>query len=78
MIGTVTPSTDYGQSTTFPVHQRIRKAGICGLENVTNLNKLSSKRATLFVGVLKLFDGSGGPARVVGSFKKGNKDCDDE
>ena len=71
VIGTDTPSTDYGQSTTYPVHQIIGKAGICGLENVANLNKLPPKGATIFIGAIKLFDASGGLARVVGTFKKG-------
>ena len=78
IIATDTPSTDFGQSTTYPVHQRIGKAGICGLENVANLNKLPSKGATIYVGVMKLFDGSGGPARVIGTYKKDNKNDDNE
>ena len=78
VIGTDTPSIDYGQSQTYPAHQRIGKAGICGLENVANLNKLPPKGATIFVGVMKLFDGSGGPARVIGTYKKENESCNSD
>ncbi|CAG5118445.1 unnamed protein product [Candidula unifasciata] len=65
MIGVDTPSTDYGQSKTFDTHQRMAKAGIIGLENVNNLDKIPPSGSTIFVGVIKLFDGSGGPVRIL-------------
>ena len=69
VIGVDTPSVDYGQSTSFPAHKIFTKAGISGLENVANVNKLPPKGSTIFVAVLKLVDGSGGPARVFASFQ---------
>lgn len=68
VLGVDTPSTDYGQSANFLVHQTIAKAGICGLENVAYVNRLPPKGSTIFVGVMKLFDGSGGPARTIAVF----------
>lgn len=68
VLGVDTPSTDYGQSANFLVHQTIAKAGICGLENVAYVNRLPPKGSTIFVGVIKLFDGSGGPARTIAVF----------
>lgn len=65
MIGVDTPSTDFGQSKTFDTHQKMAKAGIIGLENVNNLDKIPPSGATIFVGVTKLFDGSGGPVRIL-------------
>ena len=64
VVGVDTPSTDYGQSKTFPVHVILGKANIPGLENVANLGKLPARGSTIFVAVIKLYDGSGGPART--------------
>lgn len=70
VLGTDTPSVDYGQSAMYPVHQISAKHSICCLENAANLNKVPQNGSTIFVGVIKLYDGSGGPARTIATFKK--------
>lgn len=72
VIGVDTPSLDYGQSRTAPVHVIVSGVNIPGLENVANLNKLPQAGSTIFVGAIKLFDGSGGPARVFATVTEGN------
>ena len=72
VLGVDTPSTDYGQSNTFPVHVIIGKANISGLENVANLNKIPQSGTTIFVAAIKLFDGSGGPARTFATIMEGD------
>ncbi|XP_062610672.1 isatin hydrolase-like [Saccostrea cucullata] len=64
VIGVDTPSTDYGQSTTFPTHVVLGKNNIIGVENVGFLDSIPESGSTIFVAVVKLSDGSGGPARV--------------
>lgn len=72
VVGVDTPSTDYGQSSTFPVHVILGKANIPGLENLANLNKIPPSGTTVFVAVIKLYDGSGGPARTFATIMEGN------
>ncbi|XP_061188488.1 isatin hydrolase-like [Saccostrea echinata] len=64
VIGVDTPSTDYGQSKTFPTHVVLGKNNIIGVENVGFLDRIPESGSTIFVAVVKLSDGSGGPARV--------------
>ena len=64
VVGVDTPSTDYGQSKTFPVHVVLGKANVPGLENVANLNRIPPSGSTIFIGAIKQFGGSGGPART--------------
>ena len=64
VVGVDTPSTDYGQSTTFPVHVLLGKAQISGAENVANLDMVPNSGSIIFVAVTKIHDGSGGPARI--------------
>ncbi|XP_069116496.1 isatin hydrolase-like [Argopecten irradians] len=63
-VGGDTPSTDYGQSTTFPVHLILSKENIIGIESAAYLERLPESGSTIFVPVLKIRDGSGGPARM--------------
>lgn len=65
MIGVDTPSTDFGQSTTYDVHRIAGQANVIGLENVNNLDKIPPNGSTIFVGVINLYDGSGGPVRIL-------------
>nr|XP_022309947.1 uncharacterized protein LOC111115481 [Crassostrea virginica] len=67
-IGVDTPSTDYGQSTTFPCHALMGKNNIVGIENVANLDSIPESGSTIYVPVLKIEDGSGGPARVFATY----------
>ena len=65
-VGVDTPSTDYGQSVTFATHVTLGQHNVLGLENLANLDELPSLGATLVIGLIKLRDGSGGPARILG------------
>ncbi|KAH3824671.1 isatin hydrolase-like [Dreissena polymorpha] len=64
VLGVDTPSIDYGQSKTFPVHVILGRADIPALENAANLNAIPEFGSIISVAVIKLEDGSGGPARV--------------
>ncbi|KAL4222391.1 hypothetical protein ACF0H5_018430 [Mactra antiquata] len=64
VVGVDTPSNDYGQSTTFDAHVILATANINGLENVANLDNIPEAGSTIYVAVINLQDGSGGPARV--------------
>lgn len=68
VVGTDTPSNDYGQSTTFPTHVILGLADICGVENVANLDSIPEAGSIVYVAAIKLYDGSGGPARVFATF----------
>ncbi|XP_052211829.1 isatin hydrolase-like [Dreissena polymorpha] len=74
VIGVDTPSTDYGQSKTFPVHVILGRANIPGLENVANLDAIPEFGSLISVAVIKLQDGSGGPTRVFATLPPTN-DC---
>jgi kynurenine formamidase len=64
-VGIDTASMDYGPSKDFIAHQVLNGAGIYGLENVANLEKLPVKGSTLIALPMKIKGGSGGPVRVV-------------
>ncbi|MDX1994700.1 MAG: cyclase family protein [bacterium] len=64
-IGVDTLSLDVGASTTFDVHYIILGAGKYGIEGVANLAIIKDRQATVFVGVPRWENGSGGPARVL-------------
>jgi kynurenine formamidase len=64
-LGIDTASIDYGQSKDFIVHRVLYGAGLYGLENVANLEKVPAKGATLIALPMKIKGGTGGPARIV-------------
>ena len=64
-VGIDTASMDYGPSKDFIVHQILNKAGIFGLENVANVERLPMKGATLIALPIKIEQGTGGPVRIV-------------
>lgn len=64
-IGADVASIDYGPSTDFVVHRIAAAAGVPGLENLTNLDRLPVTGAVVAALPLKIAGGSGGPARVV-------------
>lgn len=64
-VGIDTASMDFGPSKDFIVHQVLNKAGIYGLENIANTEKLPVKGVTLIALPIKIEDGSGGPARII-------------
>jgi kynurenine formamidase len=64
-LGIDTLGVDPGSSTTFDVHHTTLPAGLWHLEGLVNLGALPPRGALLFVGALRLVDGSGTPARVL-------------
>jgi kynurenine formamidase len=64
-VGIDTASMDYGPSADFIVHQILNGAGIYGIENVANAERLPESGATLIALPMKIAQGSGGPVRLV-------------
>ena len=64
-IAVDTLSLDHGPSKDFKVHTTWLPAGRWGLENVANLDKVPPAGATLVVGLAKVKDATGGPARLI-------------
>jgi len=59
-----TLSLDHGISADFATHYAWLPTGRFGIENITNLDKVPAKGATLVVGAPKHRGGTGGPARI--------------
>lgn len=64
-VGIDTASIDYGPSKDFIVHQILTGAGIYGLENIANLDRVPVTGATLIALPMKIGGGTGGPVRIV-------------
>lgn len=64
-VGIDTASIDYGQSKDFLVHRTLYGAGIYGLENVADLEKLPATGATLIALPMKIAGGTGAPVRII-------------
>ncbi len=64
-VGLDTPSLDYGQSRDFLTHRILAGAGVCGLENVSNLGALPATGAFVMALPMKIRGGTGGPLRIV-------------
>jgi kynurenine formamidase len=60
-----TLSLDHGPSTDFKVHRAWLPSGRWGLENVANLDKVPASGTMLVVGLAKVKDATGGPARLL-------------
>ena len=60
-----TASLDHGPSTDFRSHRILNGAGIYGLENVANLDRLPVAGATVLALPMKIRNGTGGPVRVI-------------
>src|SRR5262245_2358426 len=60
-----TLSLDHGPSKDFKVHYAWLPSGRWGLENVANLDRVPASGATLVVGIPKVKDATGGPARLL-------------
>lgn len=60
-----TASLDHGPSKDFQTHRILNGAGIYGLENVANVDRLPNKGATLIALPMKIRNGTGGPVRIV-------------
>jgi kynurenine formamidase len=64
-LGIDTASMDYGPSTDFVVHRIAAARNVPGLENLTGLERLPPRGATIIALPMKIEGGSGGPVRVV-------------
>jgi kynurenine formamidase len=64
-VGIDTASLDHGPSTEFLTHRILNGAGIYGLENVANLERLPAAGATILALPMKIRNGTGGPVRIV-------------
>jgi kynurenine formamidase len=66
-IGVDTMSLDHGSSTTFDVHLTVLRADCYGVENLRNLKQLPPRGATILLGLIPWYQGSGGPCRAFAS-----------
>ncbi|KAK7495470.1 hypothetical protein BaRGS_00013168 [Batillaria attramentaria] len=48
-----------------PAHVALLSKRVLILENVANIDRLPTKGATIVIGMIKLYDGSGGPSRLL-------------
>jgi kynurenine formamidase len=64
-IAVDTLSLDHGASKDFKAHTLWLPTGRWGLENVANLDRVPPVGATLVVGLAKVRDATGGPARLI-------------
>jgi kynurenine formamidase len=64
-LGIDTASIDYGRSQDFVVHRIAMRQNVPGLENLTNLDRLPVRGATVVALPMKIEGGSGGPLRAV-------------
>jgi kynurenine formamidase len=65
LVGIDSPSIDLGKDESFTVHHLFSKNNILIVENLTNLNKISSREFDLMILPLKLKDATGSPVRAV-------------
>jgi kynurenine formamidase len=64
-LGVDVASIDYGRSKDFRVHQIAAARNVPGLENLTHLEELPARGATVIALPMKIQGGSGGPVRVI-------------
>jgi kynurenine formamidase len=64
-VGLDTASIDYGQSTLFESHRILYARNIPAFENLTALDALPPRGATVYALPMKIKGGSGGPLRAV-------------
>ena len=69
-LGVDTASIDYGRSADFRVHRIAAARNVAGLENLTNLDRLPPRGATVIALPMKIEGGSGGPLRAVAVLPK--------
>ena len=65
LVGIDSPSIDLGKDKTFSVHKILAKNNILIVENLSNLNKISSKQFNFIILPLKLKDATGSPVRAI-------------
>ncbi len=64
-VGLDTASIDYGQSTLFESHRILYERNIPAFENLTALDMLPPRGATVYALPMKIKGGSGGPLRAI-------------
>jgi kynurenine formamidase len=64
-VGIDTASLDHGPSADFIAHRVLNGAGLYGLENVANLERVPVTGATVIALPMKIKGGSGGPVRLI-------------
>jgi kynurenine formamidase len=69
LVGIDAPSIDLGTDTSFTIHKILSRNNILIVENLTNLNKITSKEFTFTILPLKLKDATGSPVRAVASYQ---------
>ncbi len=67
LVGIDSPSIDLGKDKSFSVHHILSKNNILIVENLANLNKISSQEFNFTILPLKLKDATGSPVRAVAS-----------
>ena len=67
LVGIDSPSIDLGKDRSFSVHHILSKNNILIVENLTNLNKISSKEFSFTILPLKIKNATGSPVRAVAS-----------
>ncbi|KAK3108348.1 hypothetical protein FSP39_006075 [Pinctada imbricata] len=70
-IGCDTPTFELPQTSSFPVHQIIGRENVIGIENAAYLDKIPEAGSTIFMPVIKIDDGSGGPVRLLATYEDG-------
>lgn len=65
LVGIDSPSIDLGQDKIFKVHKILAKNNILIVENLSNLNKISSKQFDFVILPLKLKNATGSPVRAI-------------
>jgi len=65
LVGIDSPSIDLGQDKNFKVHKILAKNNILIVENLSNLNKISSKQFNFIILPLNLKDATGSPVRAI-------------
>jgi arylformamidase len=65
LVGIDSPSIDLGQDKIFKVHKILAKNNILIVENLSNLNKISSNQFDFVILPLKLKDATGSPVRAI-------------
>lgn len=67
LVGIDSPSIDLGKDQSFSVHHILSKNNILIVENLANLDKITSKKFNFTILPLKLKDATGSPVRAVAS-----------
>jgi kynurenine formamidase len=64
-VGIDTASLDHGPSKDFQTHRILNGAGVYGLENVANMDRIPPTGATVVALPMKIRNGTGGPVRIM-------------